>query len=469
MQQIKLEPGSFRDRDGRVFYRPDGVYRVLSAKALQDWETLRKTRFFARFVESGRIIGTCQVDGDLDVLSARQASPWQATLKHERVAVISYPYEWSFSMLRDAAALQLDLLLAALDENMTIKDASSYNIQWRGSMPVFIDTPSLERATPGEPWVGYRQFCELFLYPLMLQAYKNFPFHSLLRGRLDGIEPQSANRLFGIRDRFRAGVFKHVYLQAIMQNRYADKQTDTRGTLQRAGFNVELIKANVRNLRRLLGKLDWSESKSEWGDYTQQHNYSDQDHQIKERFIETMSGRCKPDVAWDIGCNTGQFSRIVARHARTVVAMDADHLTIEKLYLSLKAQGPKNILPLVSNLADPSPNQGWRGEERKDLTGRAAPNLVLCLALIHHVVITANIPLREFIRWLSELGADLIIEFVSKQDTMVQRLLQNKPDKYDDYELDYFEACLAEFFDVREKAVLTSGNRHLYFARRRAV
>jgi len=465
MSSNEIEPGSFRDRDGRVFYRTDGVYRVLSDKALEDWRALRDSKLFAKYVAAGSLVESREVKMDLDALSAREPGRWHAVLKHQRIPVISYPYEWCFSMLRDAAALQLELLAAALEENLIIKDASSYNIQWCGAKPVFIDIPSIERATAGEPWVGYRQFCELFLYPLMLQAYKNVPFHSLLRGRLDGIEPQSANHLFSFFDRFRAGVFTHVYLQAKLQDRYGNQQKDTRSDLKRAGFNAELIKANVRNLRKLVRKLRWQEARSEWGDYTQAHNYSAEDHRQKEQFIDAIAAQCKPQIAWDIGCNTGQFSRIVARHADTVVAMDADHLTIEKLYLSLKSDGPSNILPLVSNLADPAPNQGWRGEERKNLEQRAHPNLVLCLALIHHVVITANIPLREFIRWLSELGGDLIIEFVTKDDSMVQRLLLNKPDKYDDYEKDYFERCLREFFQVDTTQSLSSGNRHLYFAR----
>jgi ribosomal protein L11 methylase PrmA len=169
---------------------------------------------------------------------------------------------------------------------------------------------------------------------------------------------------------------------------------------------------------------------------------------------------------WDIGCNVGVFSRIAAERARYVVAMDGDHVAIDRLYRALKADRVPNILPLVVNIADPSPNLGWRNMERKRIDERGRPDLVLALALIHHVVIGANIPLAEFVQWLFDLGGDLVIEFVTREDPMVATLLRNKEDHYHDYHEDVFERTLAAKFQVVKRQSLGSGTRILYYAQR---
>lgn len=460
-----LDPGSFRDPDSRVFYADDGaVLRALSERGLADWRALADSGLLARAVEQGWIVATEEADA-VDapaVLTERCAG----VLRHERVPFVSYPYEWTFGMLRDAALRQLDLLLAALGEDLVLKDATPYNVQFRGAQPVFVDVGSFERLRPGEPWAGYRQFCTLFLYPLMLQAYKGVAFQPWLRGSLEGIPPQEMRGLLSFRDRFRRGVFTHVLLHSRLERRHGDRGGEVRGELRAAGFRKELIEANARKLRRLVQGLDWRPPAGVWTEYGEKNTYTDADTERKTAFVREVAAGGGWRLAWDMGCNDGRFSRIAAEGADCVVAFDADPGPVELLYRSLRDEGESRILPLTLNLADPSPPLGWRNLERRALPDRGRPDLVLALALVHHVAITANVPVRDFVAWLAELGAALVIEFPTRDDPMVEKLLAAKRDDlHPDYEQDFFERCLAEAFEVVRSERLPSGTRQLYFAR----
>lgn len=467
--ETRLDAGSFRDREGRVFYRQGGVYRALSETAHTAWRQLEASKLFTRAQESGAIVGTHEVDLDRDATIDRevlsQLGDWTAVLAHERVPFVSYPYEWPFSMLRDAAQLTLDLLASALIEDLTLKDASAYNVQWRGSKPTFIDVASFEPYQTGRPWAGYRQFCQLFLYPLLLTAYRDVAFQPFLRGSLDGIEPDVMRSLLRPRDRLRKGVLIDVDLQARIGARAASGDRQVRSDLERAGFKKELIQNNVRRLRKIVSGLDWKRTSSEWADYAGNNTYTSSDHEAKARFVEAAADECKPELVFDLGANTGTFSRIAAKHAQWVVAVDIDQLAVERLYRSLRADGPANILPLIGNLADPAPALGWRHQERKVLGDRGRPDLVLALALIHHLVITANVPLPEVVDHLADLGGALVVEWVGKDDPMVERLLRNKDDVYADYALEVLEASLARRYEVVRRLPLESGTRTLFFAR----
>lgn len=464
MSQQQVESGSFRDRKAKVFYHKGGVYRVLSRAAMSDWNALSATRFFPHCSGTGKIVRT-EIVNAFDSPEVQPPGQWVGVLKHERIPFISYPYEWSFGMLKDAALLQLELLLEALKEDLILKDSSAFNVQWRGSAPTFIDITSFEKLAPGEPWIGYRQFCQLFLYPLLLQAYKDVPFQLWLRGSLDGIETEHLVRLMSARDFLRPGVFTHVFLQARMQSRFGNSQRDVKTDLRKAGFSKQLIVSNLKRIHKLVQGLKWEPVKSVWADYAFTHSYSEAESERKAAFVREVVHSRFWELTWDLGCNTGVFSRIAAENTRYVVALDADQLAVERLFQALKAEGKKTILPLLNNLADPSPNLGWRGLERKSLANRGKPELVLCLALIHHLVISANIPLGEFVEWLASLGADLVIEFITKEDALVQTLLRNKEDNYSDYNKEYFEECLSKAFDLVRHERLDSGRRILYYAK----
>jgi hypothetical protein len=469
VEAVRVEPGSFRDRDSRVVVAPDAVYRALSGTGADDWRALANSPLLERLTSDGSLIGTEEVglaalgDAAADILPEGT----ETVLRHERVPFVSYPYEWSFEMLRDAALLQLDLELASLDEGLTLKDATPYNIQFRGSAPVFIDVGSFERLREGEPWTGYRQFCMLFLFPLLLQAYKEIPFQPWLRGAIDGITPTEAARFFSFRDRFRRGVLTHVTLHARLERRYEARDSgEVKEELRKRKIKTELIKTSVR---KLVSKLSWKAGDTAWTSYRQDCTYSDADAEQKAAFVRGAVASAQPGLTWDMGCNDGAYSRIAAEHSEYVVAFDYDQATVDALYRSLRADDERRILPLVANLADPSPGLGWRGLERRRLEDRGTPDLVLALALIHHVSITANVPIAEFLDWLRELDATLVIEFPTREDPMVKRLLSGKREGSNaDYELETFERLLAERFDVERSESLPSGVRNLYLARPRA-
>jgi SAM-dependent methyltransferase len=456
-----LEPGSFRDPESRVFYAHERVYRALSADGLKDFEALETSGL----LEDERIVGTQRAQNGAALQGLLVHEP-AGVLQHERIPFVSYPYEWTFSMLKDAALVQLDLLLAALDKDLVLKDSTPYNVQFHGAKPVFVDVGSFERLREGEPWIGYRQFCMLYLYPLLLQSMKGVDFHPWLRGSIDGITPGQMRGLLSFRDRFRKGVFTNVFLHAKLEQRYADKPAQVKQEVKRAGFKKELIVANVRKMRKLVDRLRWDPPEGVWTAYGERNSYTDDDARRKDEFVRDVARSREWGLVWDIGCNNGRYSRIAAEGARTVLAVDADQGPVELLYRDLRSEGNETILPLTMNLADPSPGLGWRGLERKPLAERGKPDLVLALALVHHVAISANVPVKEFVDWLASLGSALVIEFPTREDPMVQTLLAPKRDGlHPDYELEYFERVLEEAFEVERSERLESGTRVLYFAR----
>jgi SAM-dependent methyltransferase len=459
---LNREPGSYRDRNGAVFYYNGEVFRGVSSKSLANWKRLTATQFFRDFTTRGSIVPT-EIVSEPNWVRSGQA--WAAVLKHDLIPFVSYPYEWTFGMLKDAALLHLELMLAALEEDFILKDSSPYNVQWRGVRPVFIDIPSFEVLEQGQPWVGYHQFCELFLYPLMLRAYKGVDFRPWLRGSIDGISTASLRPLLSLRDLLRPGVVMHVVVHNALQRRYSGRQRNVRSAVAQAGFDKRLIVRNVLSLRKIISRMVPGGGKTEWSDYARTHSYSEADFEAKRVFVRNAARFRRWRRVWDLGCNTGTFSRVAAEHADYVVAMDGDWMAVEHLYQRQK-QRPDggSILPLVIDLADPSPGQGWRGTERKPLPDRGMPDLTLCLALVHHVVINANIPMADFMRWLAGLGTALVIEFIGRDDEMVETLLRNKDDQYDDYRPEVFEALLSAHFEVRDSQTLKDGKRAIYFA-----
>lgn len=438
------------------------MLRALSERGLADWEALEATELFRSKVAEGTLVATERValDSLPDDLPTRGAA---AVLRHERIPVVSYPYEWPFGMLKDAALLELELLLAALDEGLVLKDGSPYNVQWRGTSPVFVDVGSFERLREGEPWAGYRQFCMLALYPLMLQAFKGVPFQPWLRGSLEGIEPAEMRALLGGRDRFRRGVLSNVVLHARLEHRYADREV--KSELRQAGFHAELIRANARKLAKLVRRLRWEPGPTAWSGYGEDNPYGEADAAAKEAFVAEAAGLRRRKLVWDLGCNDGRYTRVAAREADYALAVDADAAVVESLYRKLREEGSSRILPLVGNLADPSPGLGWRREERRPLEERGRPDLTLCLALVHHVALSGNIPVAEFLDWLAGLGTELVIEFPTREDPMVRRLLDRKaPGANPDYETEAFERELSDRWRIDRRETLPSGTRILYRA-----
>ena len=457
---VEFDPGSFRDRSSRVFLRDGRVFRAMDAASLATWRRASALPFVKELLAQQQIVGTREVSADEFAAFALPAGV-AGVLEHVRIPFISYPYEWSFAMLRDAALLHLRLLTESIRAGLILKDASPYNVQFAGKQPVFIDIGSFTAHAPGEPWLAYRQFCELMLFPLFLQAYRGVDFQPILRGELEGISARQCLQWLRRRDLFRPGVFTHGWLQAKLEQHTQALSTSTVGDLKTSGFKTSLIEHLLRKLTRLVERLQWQPPRTQWTNYDNSLHHVAEDRQAKSVFVRKVSELRPRGLVWDLGCNDGRYSLIAREKAATVVAMDGDHACVDQLY---RSAGSNNVLPLCVNLANPSPAMGWRGRERKRIEDRGRPELILCLGLIHHLVIAANIPLAEVVDWLASFRAEVILEFPSKQDRMVQTLLRNKRDQYDDYSQEFLEAQLRRHFNIALRESLPSGARTLYHA-----
>jgi hypothetical protein len=459
----RADAGSFRDPGSRVFHQDGEIYRALDHRSMENWQNLAATRFFTEGVAAGRIVGT----EPAPAVEPIEGNEWAGVLRHDPIPVVSYPYEWTFSMLRDAAMLQLDLLSAALAEDMILKDSTPFNVQWRGRQPVFIDIGSFETLEQGDIWVGYRQFLRQYLYPLMLTAKVGIPFQPWLRGQPDGLTAEQLRRVMSSRDLMRRSGLLHVTLPARAERRGHGGGRNVRSELKEAGFNKEMIESNVDGLRRIVSGLEWNPGSSPWNQYAAECDHVRVHRGAKAAFVtQTLAGDA-PAVVWDIGANDGYFSKLAAGTAGYVLALDADDVILDELYRSLSATGPDNVLPLVQDLADPSPGIGWRGLERPPLVDRSSPDLILCLAVIHHLVIGRNIPVRAFVDWLADQGARAILEFVSPDDPMVRALTLNKRphEIHRDYNGADLRSYLKEHFVIEREDELPGGTRRLFALR----
>ncbi|MFG3715507.1 class I SAM-dependent methyltransferase [Micromonospora sp. NPDC047730] len=463
---VRAEPGSFRDPANRVFHLGDDVLRGLDERAAWEWRELAAADFFPPLLAAGKVCGTEPVEPARVPTAAR----WAAVLRHERIPFVSHPYEWSFAMLRDAALLHLEILRAALPAGFTTKDGSAYNLQWRGAEPVFIDVGSFTPARDGEPWAGYRQFCQTLLYPLLLGAHLGLDFQPWLRARVDGIEPDQMRRLFGGARRLLPGVLTHVHLHDAMQRRNARASTaDVRSQLRAAGYSRDLALATVRGIEKLVRRLEHRPAASHWVDYQRTCAYTADDRAAKERFVaEALAGPPRPRLVLDLGANDGRYARLAARQADYVVAVEQEPAVVDGLYRALRGEGERRILPLVMDLADPSPGGGWRGVERASFADRARADVVLALAVVHHLAIGRNVPLTEVLEWLVGLaapGGRIVVEFVHPEDPMARRLLANKPEGlFPSYRRAEFERLLGARCRIARRLDLPSGTRTLYAA-----
>ncbi len=452
------DSGSFRDPNSRVWRDGNRVLRGLNEAAATDFDALTATSFYRGAYKAGELVSSEVVE-----TASPDASDWSLVLEHEPVDVITYAHEWSFSMLQDAASFTLKLVRAAIDEDMTSKDATPYNIQFVGARPTFIDIGSFETHRTGEPWWGYRQFCQMFLYPLMFTAYKDLPHQPWMRGAVDGITPEQARRVLQGRRHSSRGLIPHVWLHAKADRRFSGGSADTVKDLKRAGYNKKIYVGLVDRLRKLVDNMSWNRSDSVWADYSERSHYASNDLLSKADFVRGVVAQRQRSQVWDIGANDGMFSRIAAQHADAVLALDADALVVDRLYRALREDGTERIIPLVVNLADPTPGIGWRGTERPPLTERSRPELVLALAVIHHLALTHNVPTAAILDFLRDLDSQVVLEVPAESDRMVKELKSHKrAGTHDAYTLRVIEAQINERFDVRRRSELPGGTRVLF-------
>lgn len=380
----------------------------------------------------------------------------------EQIPFISYPYEWCFSQLKDAALLTLRLQKKALEFGLSLKDASAYNIQFLRGRPVFIDTLSLERYPENRPWVAYRQFCTHFLGPLALMSYLDPELVKLMRVEIDGIDLELASRLLPLRTRLHVGLLVHLHLHARSQRVHAggdaSAETANRGRVSKTGL-IGIIESLERNIRRLV----WRPTKTEWGDYYDETNYSTSADQHKVELVDQFLDEVpRPASVWDLGANTGRYSRLAAKRGIQTIAADVDHAAVEKNYLAVRSDGEQTMLPIVMDLTNPTPGIGWGGEERMSLAERGPVDVAFALALIHHLAISNNVPLSKIAAYFRSLCRTLIIEFVPKSDSQVKRLLQTREDVFPDYTQEGFESAFEAFYRIRRREPIRDSERTLY-------
>ena len=454
------DPGSIHDPTSRVYVSADRVGRGLDQTAKDEMANFLASGLFRAATDDGRIVGTRLLEPVPEVLAA---DGWVGALEHDRLPFISYPYEWSFSMLRDAALLHLDLVEAALDEGLITKDATPYNVQFDGARPVFIDLGSFEKIRRGEPWFGYRQYCELFLNPLLLQAKSGLDARQLLRGSLKGVSPSAAKGALPRGTRMRPSVFTQVSLHAWAERKYNDNDDDVKGDLAKAGFGPAIIRSQVKKLRKLTASTRWKQRESTWSGYSDRAHYDEPDLARKAEFCRAVAALRPRRLAVDFGANDGHFTRVVLPHCERALAVDNDELVIDRLYQRLKAEGETRILPLCVDLADSSGGLGWRAAQRAPFLDRLRPDLVLFLAVIHHLAISESIPLPQIVDMLADLGGEVVLEFPLPDDPKVVRLLRNKAgQEFPGYDQAALEKAIESRFQVVTRELLPSGTRVLY-------
>lgn len=454
-----VDPGSFRDPAGFVFRRDGVLYRQVNAPGRAGYDLLMSSGLYERLARDDLLVTHEEVEG------APAAEGAYKLLRPALIPFVSYPYEWSFSQLQDAALLTLRAQRRALAAGLTLKDASAYNVQFRGGRPVLIDTLSFEPYAEGRPWAGYRQFCQHFLAPLALMSLRDVRLGDLARVHVDGVPLDLCSALLPWTSWLRYSLLAHVHLHAATQRRYAG-----RGVAPAAvRVSRRALEGLLESLEAAVSRLRWRPAGTEWADYYEDTNYDEAAAAAKrEGVLACLDDLPAGATVWDLGSNDGTFSRLAAERAGLVVAFDLDPAAVEKNYLRCRAERDARVLPLRLDLTNPSPALGWALEERASLVGRGPADAVLALALIHHLAIGANVPLERVAAFLAQLGERLVIEFVPKEDSQVQRLLASREDIFPSYDLEGFERAFAPWFTVERRLPLPGSSRVLFRMRRRA-
>ena len=451
---------SFRDPSGFLFRRDGILYRQINQSYRENYETLIASGLYQKLVKKRALLAHGEVD-----VPAFEPSFAYKVIQPRELEFISYPYEWSFCQLKDAALLTLSIQKQAFAAGMVLKDGSAYNIQFdlATGKPVLIDTLSFERYSGG-PWVAYRQFCQHFLVPLALMAHKDVRLNQLMRVYIDGIPLELGSKLLPGKTRLNFGLAAHIHAHAVAQRQYAGKKVEAQ--TQARHMNQNSFLGLMDSLEKTVQALSWNPTGTEWGDYTDHTNYSAAAMTHKKRLVESFLKEIAPELVWDLGANTGEFSRLASQRGIPTIAFDMDPGAVEHNYSRVKAQKETHLLPLLLDLTNPSPSLGWSHQERDSLLDRGPAGAVFALALIHHLVIGNNVPLAALADFFAQLSRWLVIEFVPKSDSQVQRLLASRVDIFPEYNPDDFEAIFSTRFKIYRKTALDQSERILYWMER---
>jgi hypothetical protein len=447
---------SFRDPSGFVFTHEGQIHRQVNQRYREHFDRLIDSGLYAALVEQNLLIPHQEADPKL----ARTPEAYKI-LKPEQVPFISYPYEWSFSQFQDAALATLRIQKAAFEKGMGLKDASAFNIQFHQGRPVLIDTLSFEIYREGAPWIAYRQYCEHFLAPLALMAYRDVRLSQLLRRNIDGIPVDLASTLLPARTRLKGGLLMHLHLHAKSQARHNNNPSAAKTTkVSRAG-----LQGIIENLESATAALTLKSNTGVWADYYSDTNYSESAAAHKTELVASYIERANPKTVWDLGGNVGRYSRLAAGRGIFTLSLDLDPAAVELNYRACRKENIETLLPLVIDLTNPSPGLGWAHQERASLQSRGPADLLMALALIHHLAISNNTPLDRVAAYFAALGRHLIIEFVPKGDSQVERLLASREDIFDHYTQQGFEKAFGQFFTTLDRQAIRDSKRTLYLLR----
>ncbi|QFI64423.1 class I SAM-dependent methyltransferase [Qipengyuania flava] len=456
-----LDPGSFRDPDGRVFRIGEKVFRSVTGSAARNFARAEEAGVMRKLVDRGQLVDFTDVTEQASKVGIEQAD---VILSHPQIPFISYPYEWSFSLHKAAALAHLDLHLELLSEDFTLVDATAYNMQFDGTRPVHIDHLSIRPYEDGEIWAAHRQFCMQFLNPLLMWSMLDLQPNHWFRGSLEGIAPEDLAKLVPLRKRLNWTVLTHVIAQATLQNRSVQSTTGS-SRYREARLPRSSFEGMLRGLRGAIAKMEVPSHKTVWGEYANNTSYAAPEAEAKHDLVKEAVAAIKPGLLYDIGCNTGDYSKsALEAGAGKVIGFDFDHGALEIAFKRAQLE-QLDLLPLWLDAANPSPSQGWGEAERMGLSKRAKPDALLALAFIHHIAIGRNVPLGMAVDWLVSLAPAGVIEFPHKEDPMVQLLLSQRPDIFPDYHNDTFANLLSQRAQI-VKAVDVLPTRTLYWFQR---
>jgi len=458
MPQIIPHLSSFRDPSGFIFYENQELLRQVNKSYEDNYELIKETGLYDLLCKKGLLIAHQELDNHSGVNTDAYK-----IIKPEKVSFISYPYEWSFSQLKDAALTTLEIQKLAMQHGMTLKDASAYNIQFHLGRPVFIDTLSFEKYQKGKPWVAYRQFCQHFLAPLALMSYTDIRLNQLMKIYLDGVPLDLASRLLPYKTKARFPLLMHIHLHSRVQKQYEHKGSASKS----AHISKSNLFALIHSLTNTVEKLKIKGQKTEWAEYYTFTNYHDRSLENKMEILSKFVEKINPKTVWDLGANTGKFTQLASNFGAECVAYDIDPLAVELHYNHVKKEQNKLILPLVLDLTNPSSSIGWNNEERMGFKERSLPDLVFALAVLHHLAISNNLPFHKIAQFLSELSNHLIIEFVPKSDSQVIKLLQSRKDIFENYDEQTFIREFEVFYYIRGKEKIIDSERTIYWMQRK--
>lgn len=455
MPLLHHHPSSYRDPSGFVFFKNGILYRQVNKVFQNDFDFFIDSGLYTRLIDKRFLVSHQTVSENLT------GSPeCYATLKPEVIPFISYPYEWCFDMLKDAALLTLEAAKEAMHYKMMLKDASAYNIQLYQGKLIFIDTLSFERYDEQKPWIAYRQFCEHFFAPLALMHYLKEPLQNLFIAYPEGIPLNIASKLLPFKSRLNLHSYLHLHLQNFLPKKMKAKDEKSKS------FSKQKMENLLQSLEKAIQSFSCSPAATAWSNYYMEANQRGEYVSDKKQIIGDWIKRLNVTTIVDAGANDGEFSELAANLSTFVISTDSDHGSISSLYKKIKQKNIPNIYPLVMDLSSPSPAIGVNNKERLPFFERAKVDVILALALIHHLVLLKNIPFDKIAEMFSYMGNYLIIEFVPREDEKVQLLLQQKENKCYDYSGEAFTKSFSQYFSVMDQRTIGSSKRTLYLLKR---